>query len=161
MEVSGDEIKRINVSWISAIEDTLTAHGNEVLTEKVIKAAGQKCSKHILDECTELLGRSPANVDDLLEATNKRRLRKQSLDSLWEKRGNRASLRIDECGCTLVKAGLAELNPVHCLCSAGLMEHLFSTVCTGCVNVEIVKAIGFGDEVCEFYVEFEPLCVPV
>lgn len=155
MEISEDASKRINVSWIGAIEDALTAHGDAALTKKVMKAAGQKCAEHILDDCTEILGRRPANVDELLEATNQRRLQKHGLANLWEKRGNRASLRIEECGCTLVKAGLARLNPVHCLCSVGLMEHLFSTVCSGSVNVEIVKAIGFGDVVCEFYVEFE------
>ena len=155
MKVSEDAIKEINASWIGAIENALTAHGDAVLTKKVMKASGRKCAQHILNDCTEILGRRPENVDELLEATNQRRLQIHGLDSLWERRGNRASLRINECGCTLVKAGLAAINPVHCLCSAGLMEHLFSTVCTGSVKVEVVKAIGFGDEVCEFYVEFE------
>jgi len=34
------------------------------------------------------------------------------------------------------------------------MESLFSAVCQGPVSVEVVKAIGFGDDVCEFYVSF-------
>jgi len=155
MNVSEEAIKRINVSWIGAIEDALTAHGDAGLTKKVMKAAGWKCAQHILDDCTEILGRRPENVDELLESTNQRRLQKHGLDNLWERRGDSAFLRIYECGCTLVKAGLARINPVHCLCSAGLMEHLFSTVCAGSVNVEVVKAIGFGDEACEFNVEFD------
>jgi len=155
MDVSEEVSKRINVSWIGAIENALDAHGDAALTKKVMKAAGRKCAQHILNDCTEILGRRPENVDELLEATNQRRLQIHGLDSLWERRGNRASLRIDECGCTLAKAGLARVSPVHCLCSVGLMEHLFSTVCTGSVNVKVFKAIGFGDEVCKFYVEFE------
>jgi len=155
MKVSEDAIKRINASWIEAVENALTAHGDASLTKEVMKAAGRKCAQQIINDCAEIIGRRPANIDELLEATNQRRLRIHGLDSLWGKEGNRAHLRIDKCGCTLVKAGLARISPVHCLCSIGLMENLFSAVCTGPVVVEVVKTIGFGDEVCEFYVDFE------
>ena len=61
-------------------------------------------------------------------------------------------MKIDECDCTLVKAGLSKANPVHCLCSVGLMENIFSAVCDGPVNVDLIHAIGFGDDCCEFCV---------
>ena len=154
MEVSEATIRLINAAWIEAVENALDAHGNAALTTKVMKAAGQKCAQHILNDCTKMLGKKPETVDELLGATNQRRLQIHNLDSLWEKQGNKAYLRINECGCTLVKAGLARPNPVHCLCSKGLMESLFSAVCQGPVSVEVVKAIGFGDDVCEFYVNF-------
>jgi len=35
-----------------------------------------------------------------------------------------------------------------------MMEDIFSAVCRGPVRVEIVKAVGFGDNVCEFCVDF-------
>ncbi len=120
-----------------------------------MKAAGKECAQHILADCEKILGRKPETVDDLLDATNRRRLEKHKLTNLWERQGNKAHLEINECACTLVKAGLAKPNAVHCLCSAGLMETIFSTVCIGPVSVEIVKAIGFGDDKCEFYVNFE------
>ncbi len=154
MEVSEANIRRMNASWIEAVENALAAHGDVALTKEVMKAAGQKCAQQIIDDCSEIIGRRPANIDELLEATNQRRLQVHGLNNLWEVQGNKAHLRIDKCGCTLVKAGLARISPVHCLCSIGLMENLFSAVCTGPVVVEVVKAIGFGDEVCEFYVDF-------
>ncbi|MEA1976409.1 MAG: hypothetical protein U9N80_00755 [Chloroflexota bacterium] len=154
MEVSEANIRRMNASWIEAVENALAAHGDVALTKEVMKAAGQKCAQQIIDDCSEIIGRRPANIDELLEATNKRRLQLHGLDNLWEVQGNKAHLKIDKCGCTLVKAGLARISPVHCLCSIGLMEKLFSAVCTGPVVVEVVKAIGFGDETCEFYVDF-------
>ena len=154
MEISEATTKLINVAWIEAVEKALSDCGNIALTKEVMKAAGQKCARQILDDCREILGKKPETVDELLDATNRRRLQIHHLDSLWERQGNKAHLKIDECACTLVKAGLAKPNPVHCLCSVGLMESLFSTVCQGPVSVEVVKAIGFGDDVCEFYVNF-------
>ena len=154
-KVSEATVKMINAAWIEAVENALAAHGNTALTIKVMKAAGQKCARQILDDCREILGKKPETVDEILDATNQRRLQIHHLDSLWERQGNKAHLRIGECGCTLVKAGLARPNPVHCLCSIGLMESLFSAVCQGPINVEVVKAIGFGDDVCEFYVNFK------
>ncbi len=155
MEVSEATIRLINAAWIEAVENALAAHGNTALTIEVMKAAGQRCAQQILDDCKEMLGKKPETVDELLDATNQRRLQIHNLDSLWEKQGNKAYLKINECGCTLVKAGLARPNPVHCLCSKGLMGSLFSAVCQGAVSVEIVKAIGFGDDVCEFFVNFK------
>ena len=153
MEISEVTIKR-NVTWIEAVENALANCGNMALTKEVMKAAGQKCARQILDDCREILGKKPETVDELLDSTNQRRLQRLNLASLWEKQGNKAHLKIDECGCTLVRAGLAKPNPVHCLCSVGLMEGIFSAVCRGPVSVEVVKAIGFGDDVCEFYVNF-------
>lgn len=136
------------------MEKALADCGNMSLTNKVMKAAGQKCARQILDDCREILGKEPETVGELLDATNQRRLQRHNLASLWEKRGNKAYLKIDECACILVRAGLAKPNPVHCLCSAGMMESIFSAVCRGPVSVEIVRAIGFGDDVCEFRISF-------
>jgi len=145
---------KLNVTWIETVEKVLADSGNTILTKKVMKAAGQKCAKQILIECEEILGKKPETVDELLDATNQRRKQRLNIDSLWERRGNRAHMKVNECGCTLVKAGLAKPNPVHCLCSVGLIESYFSSVCPGPVSVEIVKSIGQGDDKCEFYVNF-------
>lgn len=153
LEISEAAI-RLNVVWIEAAENALAASGNTALAREVMKAVGQRCARQILDECGEILGKKPETVDELLDATNQRRLQVHNLATLWEKQGSRAHLEIDGCNCTLVKAGLAKPNPIHCLCSIGLMEGIFSAVCRGPVSVEVVKAIGFGDDRCEFYVNF-------
>ena len=143
------------MNWIDSLEASLAEHGNQTLTREVMKAAGEKCSVHILDDCRQILGKIPESVGELLEAMNQRRSQHHNLASLWEKQGNEAHLRIEDCNCTLVRAGLAKPNPVHCLCSLGFMEALFSTVCRGNVNVELVKSIGNGHDVCEFTVTFD------
>jgi predicted hydrocarbon binding protein len=144
-----------NAAWIEAVEKALTEYGNINLSKHVMKAAGRECAQQILADCEEILGKKPETVDELLDATNQRRRELHHLTSTWERQGNRAHLKIDKCACTLVKAGLAKPNPVHCLCSAGLMEHIFSAVCKGPVNVEVVRTIGQGDDKCEFYVNFQ------
>lgn len=144
-----------NVSWIEAVETALADRAGERTTRAILKAAGKQCAQQILKECEQLLGRDPRNVAELLEATNTRRQRQLGLDSMWERERDRAHLKIDECVCTLVKAGLARPNPVHCLCTVGMFEGLFSAVCRGSVDVEVVQTIGNGDDSCEFYVHFK------
>lgn len=154
MEIPESAIKR-NVTWIEAVEKALADCGDTALAKEVMKAAGQNCARQILDDCREILGKKPETVSELLDATNQRRLQRHNLGTLWEKQGNKAHLKIDECDCTLVKAGLCKPNPVHCLCSVGLMESIFSAVCRGPVSVEVVQALGFGDDSCEFCITFE------
>jgi|GEM_PF-1194847 len=146
-------VKR-SVSWIEAVERALADQTDEATTRAVLRAAGGRCAEQILAECTEILGHRPQNVSELLDATNERRYRKLGLDALWTLEGSRAHLKIDACGCTLVKAGLAKPNPIHCLCTVGMFETLFSSVSEGPVDVEVIQTIGDGDRACEFYVAF-------
>jgi len=144
-----------SLTWIEAVENALAERGDTELAEQVMEAAGEKCALQILADCEEILGKKPETVDELLDATNQRRLRRHSLTNLWKREGNTAHLKIGGCACTLVRAGLAKPNPVHCLCSKGLMVKLFSTVTKGSVRVETAKTVGFGDDCCEFRVHFE------
>jgi len=152
-EVPAAAIER-NREWIRAVEIALQEQGDSGLASRIMCRAGQRCAAQILRECEAILGKKPETVDELLSATNQRRLERHGLTSLWEREKNRAHLRIEECACTLVKSGLATPNPVHCLCSKGLMEQLFAGVCNGPVEVELVKTVGRGDDCCEFYVHF-------
>ena len=145
---------KLNLNWIDSLENCLANYGNQALTKEVMKAAGRNCSIQIFNDCEQILGKLPQSVDDLLDAMNQRRLQNHNLDSLWEKKVNTARLILAECNCVLVKAGLAKPNPTHCLCSQGMMENLFSKVHKGTVNVELVKSIGNGHDVCEFFVTF-------
>jgi predicted ArsR family transcriptional regulator len=145
----------LNLNWIDSLETCLAECGNQALTKVVMRAAGKKCSVQIFDDCRQILGKNPESVDELLDAMNQRRSQNHNLTSLWEKQGNTAHLILEECNCTLVKAGLAKPNPVHCLCSQGMMESLFYNVYRGQVSVELVKSIGNGHDVCEFNVTFK------
>lgn len=152
--ISRKAIQR-NVTWIESVEQAVAELNDDSTIREIMKAAGRKCARQILDDCTEILGRRPANVDELIDTTNKRRLDQLNLDNSWERDGNSAHLKINECACTLVRAGLAKPNPIHCLCTVGMFEELFSAVCQGPVVVKVLKTIGFGDASCEFTVDFQ------
>jgi len=142
-------------SWIETMEHAIADLDDEAGAEGIMKSAGRPCANQILAECTQILGRRPETVDELLDATNRRRREQLGLDHEWVRDASSAYLRLDDCNCTLVKAGLARPNPTHCTCSAGMFEALFSSVCRGSVSVEVLKAIGFGDASCEFLVDFQ------
>lgn len=146
---------KLSATWIESLETCLAKRGDPTLTKEVMKAAGEKCSVQVFDDCRQILGKNPETVDELLDAMNQRRSQQHNLSSLWKKQGNTAHLILQECNCTLVKAGLAKPNPVHCLCSEGMMESLFSKIHRGPVSVKLVKSIGNGHNVCEFHVTFE------
>lgn len=155
VEVSESAVAR-SIAWIKTVEESIYQFGGDALARKILKCTGNKCAEHIFNDCTEILGRKPETVDELLDAMNRRRYQKLNINSLWERRENKAHLKITgECACTLVKAGLAKPNHIHCLCSQGMMEQIFSYVCKGDVHVEIVNAIGFGNDCCEFIVSFK------
>jgi predicted hydrocarbon binding protein len=143
-----------NVAWIAALENALAEYEDVALTRQMMKATGRECARQILDDCSAILGKRPETVDELMDATNRRRRQRHNLVSIWERQGNTAHLAIEECACTLVRAGLAKPNPIHCLCSVGMMETLFESVCKGPVRVEVVKTVGTGADGCEFYVHF-------
>lgn len=155
VEVSESAAAR-SIAWIKTVEESISEFGGDALAKKVLKCTGNKCAEQIFNDCTEILGRKPETVDELLYAMNRRRGQKLNINSLWKREENRAHLKIpDECGCTLVKAGLAKPNPIHCLCSQGMMEQIFSYVCKGDVHVEVVNAVGYGNDCCEFVITFE------
>lgn len=166
-QISGKKLKRTDdllhatdaafqtaMAYIEAVEGALDGHGDAALNKGAMEAAGQRCAKQILADCEEILGKRLETADELLVATNRRRKQGHHSVDAWERQGNQARLKIAACNCTLVRAGLAKPNPVHCLCSRGMIESLFLAVCQGPVRVDIIKAEGFGDNGCEFCVTF-------
>ncbi|MBF0376298.1 MAG: hypothetical protein HQK72_02335 [Desulfamplus sp.] len=144
-----------NKAWIEAVTKSLGERKDFSLIRATMKDAGKKCAVQLLEMTINNFGRNPRSVDELIEAINKRRRDVLKERTFWHREGNKAHFKLEKCGCDLVEAGLAEPNPNFCLCSAGMFESVFSHACKGTVKAEIVKAIGRGDEYCEFIVYFE------
>ena len=144
-----------NKAWIEAVTRTLKDSGDAELARQAMRNAGKRCAAQLLAKIVAHYGREPQSVDELVAAINKRRREVLGSSNLWAREGNRAYFRLDQCGCDLVEAGLAEPSPVFCLCSSGMFENVFAPYCQGTVRTEIVKAIGLGDECCEFVVYFD------
>jgi predicted hydrocarbon binding protein len=140
--------------WIEAVTKSLGNCENKKFAKETMKKAGKSCAMQLLEKTIEYYGKRPANVYELVEAINKRRKEVLHVTNFWTIEGNQAHFRLNECGCDLVQSGLATPNKTFCLCSAGMFENLFQPFCKDTVKVELKKAIGFGDECCEFVVNF-------
>ena len=154
VEIPSAAVER-NRAWIEAITNFLKNRGDSELSRLAMRDAGKKCAAQLLEKIVKHFGRRPQSVDELIEAINKRRVEALKVSNLWERDGNKAYFKLDECGCDLVQAGLAEPNPIFCLCSSGMFENLFAPFWRGTVRTEIIKAIGLGDGCCEFAVHFD------
>jgi hypothetical protein len=153
-EIPDAAIER-NRAWIAALTNSLGRRGDSELVRETMRDTGKKCAEQLLKKIIDHFGRSPESADELIEAINMRRKEVLNASNFWSRDGNKAHFKLEKCGCDLVEAGLAEPNPNYCLCSAGMFESLFIPFCRGTARTEIIKAIGFGDNCCEFVVHFE------
>jgi predicted ArsR family transcriptional regulator len=153
-EISDAAIER-NRAWIAAITNSLGTRGDSEILRETMRDTGKKCAEQLLKKIIDHFGRPPESVDELIEAINKRRKEVLNASNFWSRDGNKAHFKLEKCGCDLVEAGLAEPNPNFCLCSAGMFESLFARFCKETAKTAIIKAIGFGDNCCEFMVHFE------
>ena len=70
----------------------------------------------------------------------------------WMLEDDRITCTCIECGCPLVKNGVVKHTRVFCYCSLGWVETVFGTLLNRKVHADLVKAIGFGDDVCRYVV---------
>ncbi|MCG8336319.1 MAG: DUF6144 family protein [Proteobacteria bacterium] len=144
-----------NRTWIDAVTGSLSKCGNPEIARKTMREAGKNCAAQLLEKTVSHFGKTPESVQELVEAINKRRKDVLNTTNFWTIQDNQAHFKLDKCGCDLVEANLAEPNKTFCHCSAGMFENLFKPFCKGAVNTEIVKAIGMGDDCCEFIVHYD------
>jgi hypothetical protein len=144
-----------NRVWIEAMTNALKTNDNLEFSRAAMRETGKQCATQLLEKIVTHFGRTPQSIDEIIEAINKRRREVLQVPNLWQRDGNKASFKLENCGCDLVESGLATPNPIFCLCSAGMFEHLFTPFWKGTVTTQIVKAIGLGDEHCEFVMHFD------
>lgn len=139
-----------NRKWIASLHESIDQLGEDLKAE-IMKPAGEGCASDLLKLCEEHLGREVVTVEDLVEGWNTLRERR-GLNGKWEIDGSTVRAIFGECGCRLVRSGMIALHPIQCYCSQGLMEAAFGKVAKHPVTAGIVRAIGWGDSVCEFVI---------
>jgi hypothetical protein len=70
----------------------------------------------------------------------------------WVKAGDTIQCICTRCGCPLVQKGVVTRPELFCYCSRGWVKIIFETLLGKPVSVELEKAIGFGDDVCQYLV---------
>lgn len=141
-----------NKKWVASLHRSIDQLG-EKHKAAIMKQVGMNCASDLLTLCEGYLGRQIDIFEDLVSGWNILR-DSRNLKGNWKLENGIAHGIFDECGCPLVRSGLIELHPVQCLCSQGMMEMIFSKVSKKDAKVEIRRAIGKGDNVCEFVVSF-------
>jgi predicted hydrocarbon binding protein len=136
--------------WAGSLEKSISQLP-EADQRQLMQEPGCRCAEMILDMCGRHLGRTPADIADLIEGWN--RLRGSlGLHGNWRLQGEGASAEFKECGCGLVRTGMLELHPSRCWCSHAMLEAIFQKVAGRTMKVEILQAIGRGDRSCRFQI---------
>jgi predicted hydrocarbon binding protein len=137
--------------WMTCVHESIGDLGCEQ-APATMKRAGEACAADLMLLCEKHIGRKIGSVTDLLESWNELRI-ERNLGGRWEFEDNIVSAVFSECGCPLVRSGLIAPHPVHCHCSAGMLETIFSQVFKRIIEVEIRRSIGRGDDTCEFLIK--------
>ncbi|MCP4023745.1 MAG: hypothetical protein GY729_18010 [Desulfobacteraceae bacterium] len=141
-----------NRAWIKTVTDSLGKRNDLELLKCTMRDTGRKSASQLLEKTIEHFKKKQKTVDELIEAVNKRRRDILKAKTFFVHEGSKIHFKLEKCSCDLVESGLAEPSPNFCLCSAGMLEGLFMPFCDGYVKTEIIKAIGLGDNYCEFIV---------
>lgn len=142
-----------NRSWVTGLHEGIRRLDRDQ-QRAIMQPAGAECAVDLMALCAKYLGKEVSSLEDLVTGWNTLR-EKRNLKGKWVFEGGGIRGIFGECGCPLVRSGLVELHPVQCYCSQGMMETIFSRVAGRPVEVEIGRAIGRGDDVCDFFVKFE------
>jgi hypothetical protein len=141
-----------NRKWVAKVHQSIDQLDKEQKAA-IMKQPGLNCAFDLLTLCEGYLGRQIGTITDLVDGWNILR-DPRNLKGRWKLENGIAHGIFGECGCPLVRSGLIELHPVQCLCSQGMTEMIFSRVAKRTAKVAIRRAIGKGDDICEFVVNF-------
>ena len=132
---------------MAAVVRALEQHADESQQVRMMALCGYGCAEPDL-ETLRKLKKQAKDQRRLLALINEHIL--WCGEWVWE--GDHIRSTCGSCGCPLVRDYGLELSPTLCLCSRGWVEAIFTEAFGRPVDVSLVKAIGRGDECCEFSV---------
>jgi hypothetical protein len=144
---TGEDIAR---RWLPAVIQGLAEYTDEDQQIRILELCGQSCAHYDLQMLKELK-EVAADQKELLALMNEHI--PWCEEWVWEE--GRVHSICKGCGCPMIREGLLELSPVFCLCSRGYVKAIFSEAFGEDVEVELAKAIGRGDDCCEFFVHLD------
>jgi len=133
--------------WLPALIDGLDECTSEEQRIKILEVCGRACGEPDLQEVRRIRDEA-RDREHLLQLINERI--PWCGEWVWE--DGKIRTVCAACGCHLVVEGYLENSPTFCLCSKGWVKAVFTEALGEEVEVELLKAIGRGDECCEFLV---------
>jgi predicted hydrocarbon binding protein len=143
--------KDIARRWLPGLIHALDECTTEEQRIRILEQCGRACGEPDLEEVRRIREEA-RDREHLLRLINERI--KWCGDWVWEEGKIRTVCAA--CGCPLVVEGYLENSPTFCLCSRGWVKSVFTEALGEEVEVDLVQAIGTGDECCEFIVHPRP-----
>lgn len=138
--------------WTAALMTGLGVDVAETTRTRLMERCGRACALHHRDTGrVKAIRERIKRIDEWLDRLNQL---EDFWCGTWTREGGVIRSVCDRCGCPLVRAGWVELSPAFCDCSRGWVTEVFEAALGGSVHVELKRAIGRGDPVCEFIVRF-------
>jgi len=131
--------------WLPAILEGLDQITDEEQRIEILEFCGRSCGEHDFEEIARIKEEA-RDREHLLQLINERI--PWCGDWVWE--DGKVRTVCAACGCPLVVEGYVNRNPTFCLCSRGWVKAVFGEALGEDVDVELVQAIGSGDECYEF-----------
>jgi len=136
--------------WIAALMTGLEAEVDERVRAQVMEYCGRACASYFGSiDTVKTVQSNVREIDELLDGLNQQ---KDFWCGRWIRKGDTIYSVCEECGCSLVRAGLVELSPAFCQCSQGWVKAVFEAALGRPVKVDLERAIGRGDQVCKYIV---------
>ena len=146
-ETADDILRR----WLPALVEGLDQCTTEEQRFKILEFCGRACGQPDLEEVRRIREEA-RDRDHLLQLINER----IKWCGEWELQDGKIHTMCAACGCPLVQEGYLQNSPTFCLCSRGWVKAVFTEALEEVVDVDLVQAIGRGDECCEFMVHPRP-----
>lgn len=137
--------------WLPALIQALDQCTTEEQRREILELCGRACGEPDLEEVRRIRLEA-CDPEHLLQLINER----IPWCGEWEWQYGKIHTVCAACGCPLVVEGYLEHSPAFCLCSRGWVKAIFTEALGEEVDVELVQAIGRGDECCEFLVRTRP-----
>jgi predicted hydrocarbon binding protein len=145
------ELELLN-EWLGALMAGLDAEVDEGSRTQLMERCGRACALHFGNiETVKTIQSNVKALDELLHELNQQQ---GFWCGRWVRDGDTIYSVCEACGCPLVRAGLVELSPTLCECSRGWVKAVFETALDRPVKVALEQAIGRGDPVCRFVVQY-------
>ena len=141
-ETADDILRR----WLPALIEGLDEWTTEEQRIKILEHCGRACGQPDLDDVP--IRQEARDRVHLLQLINER----IPWCGEWVGEDGQIHTVCTECGCPLVVEGYLENSPTFCLCSRGWVKAVFTEALGEEADVELLQAIGRGDECCEFVV---------
>ena len=117
---------------------------------KIMEKCGETCALDGSLNIAQKIVAKSNNLKEIIEEANNQ----IPWCGKWKLKSNQVTSTCNECGCPLVRNNIVKLNSTFCYCSLGWVPKIFETLLKKPIVVKLEKSIGFGDNICEFIINF-------